>query len=101
VRRHEQRNVHDLTVSIMILFAGVAFAIGTFVLCMYFTRGYGTGLSWHPLMACWLLLLATACTALQIKWTLLAFATKQQGVSPTVFIETNINNLIYVMLNVL
>jgi hypothetical protein len=99
VRRNEQRNLQKLTVSI--LFAGVVFAIGTFVLCMYSTGGYGTTFSWRPLMTCWLLLLATVSTALQIKWTLLAFVTKQQDVSPSVFIETNINNRIYVMLYVL
>jgi hypothetical protein len=81
-----------------ILFAGVVFAIGTFVLCMYSTGGYGTTFSWRPLMACWLLILATVSTALQIKWTLLAFVTKQQDVSPSVFIETNINDRIYVIL---
>jgi len=80
---------------------GVVFAIGTFVLCMYSTGCYGTTFSWRPLMTCWLLLLATASTALQIKWTLLAFVTKQQDVSPSVFIETNINNRIYVMQYVL
>lgn len=99
MRRNEQRNLQKLTVSI--LFAGVVFAIGTFVLCMYSTGGYGTTFSWRPLMTCWLLLLATVSTALQIKWTLLAFVTKQQDVSPSVFIETNINNRIYVMLYVL
>lgn len=52
-------------------------------------------------MTYWLLLLATASTALQIKWTLLAFVTKQQDISPSVFMETNINNRIYVMLYVL
>lgn len=99
MRRNEQRNLHKLTVSI--LFAGVVFAIGTFVLCVYSTGGYGTTFSWRPLMTCWLLLLATVSTALQIKWTLLAFVTKQQDVSPSVFIETNTNNRIYVMLYVL
>jgi hypothetical protein len=54
--------------------------------------------SWRPLMTCWLLLLATVSTALQINWTLLAFVTKHQDVTPSVFIETNINNRIYVML---
>jgi len=96
---HEQRNIHNFTDSIPL--AGVAFSIGTFVLCMYCTGGYGTTFSWRPLMTCWLLLLATVSTALQVKWTLLAFVTKQQDVSPSVFIETNINNRIYVMLYVL
>lgn len=76
---------------------GVAFTIGTFVLCMYSTGGYGTTFSWRPFMTCWLLLLATVSTALQVKWALLAFVTKQQDVSPSVFMETNINNRIYVM----
>jgi len=97
--RHDQRNIHNLTVSILLV--GVIFAIGTFVLCVYSTGGYGTAFSWRPLMTCWLLLLATASTALQIKWTLLAFITKRQDVSPSAFIETNINNRIYVMLYVL
>ncbi|KAI0305270.1 hypothetical protein B0F90DRAFT_1702976 [Multifurca ochricompacta] len=52
-------------------------------------------------MTCWLLLLATASTVLQIRWTLLAFVTQQQNVSPSVFIEENINNWTYVMLNAL
>jgi hypothetical protein len=99
VRLHGQRNKRKLTISI--IFAGVVFAIGIFVLCMYSTGGYGTTFSWRPLMTCWLLLLATVSTALQIKWTLLAFITKQQDVSPSAFIETNINNRIYVMLYVL
>lgn len=84
-----------------IQFAGVVFAIGTFVLCTYFTGGYCTKLIWRPLVTCWLLLLATVSTALQIKWILLAFVTKQQDVSPSVFIEMNINDRIYVMLYVL
>src|SRR6266566_9113566 len=99
VRRHDRRNIHNLTASILL--AGVIFAIGTFVLCMYSTGGYGTTFSWRPLMTCWLLLLATVSTALQIEWTLLAFVTKQQDVSPSVFIETDINNRVYVMLYVL
>lgn len=99
MRRYEQRNIRDLTGSV--IFSGVVFAIGTFVLCMYSTGGYGTAFSWRPLMTCWLLLLATVSTALQIKWTLLAFVTEQPNVSPSVFIETNINNWVYVMLYVL
>ena len=91
--------MRNLTVSIV--FAGVVFAIGTSVLCMYSTGGYGRTFSWRPLMTCWLLLLATVSTALQIKWTLLVFVTKEQDVSPSVFIETNINNRVYVMLYVL
>ena len=97
--RHEQPTIHNLTVCI--LFAGGVFAIGTFVLSMYSSGVYGSWLSWRPIMTCWLLLLATVCTALQIKWTLLAFVTKQQDVSPSVFIETNTNNRFYVMLYVL
>jgi hypothetical protein len=91
--------MYNLTVSIV--FVGVVFAIGTFVLCTYSTGGYGTKFLWRPLMTCWFLLLATVSTALQIKWTLLAFVTKQQDVSPSVFMETNINNRVYVMLYVL
>lgn len=99
MRRYDQRDIHNLTVSILL--AGLIFAIGSSVLCMYSTGGYCTTFSWRPLMTYWLLLLATASTALQIKWTLLAFVTKQQDISPSVFMETNINNRIYVMLYVL
>ena len=99
MRLHEQRNIPNLKISV--IFAGLVLAIGTFVLCIYSTGGYGTTFSWRPLMTCWLLLLATVSTALQIKWTLLAFVTKPQDVSPSVFIETNINDRVYVMLYVL
>lgn len=95
-RSSRETELHNLMVNI--LFAGVVFVIGTFVLSMYFTGGYGTTFPWRPLMACWLLLLATVSTALQIKWTLLAFVTKQQDVSPSVFIEMNIDDRIYVIL---
>ncbi|KAH9991537.1 hypothetical protein BJV77DRAFT_1006734 [Russula vinacea] len=80
---------------------GVVLAICIFVLCMSFSRGSVPRLFWRPLMTCWLLSLATVCTALQIKWTLLAFVTQRQDVSPSVFIEKNNNNRIYVMLYVL
>jgi hypothetical protein len=83
------------------IFVGVVLAICIFVLCMSFSRGSVPRLFWRPLMTCWLLSLATVCTALQIKWTLLAFVTQRQDVSPSVFIEKNNNNRIYVMLYVL
>jgi hypothetical protein len=82
-------------------FVGVVFAICTLVLRMSSSGGYVPRLSWRTLMTCWLLLLATVSTALQIKWTLLAFITQRQDVSPSVFIEQNINDRIYVMLYVL
>ncbi|KAI0289625.1 hypothetical protein BC826DRAFT_1030495 [Russula brevipes] len=79
---------------------GVVFAVCTLVLCTNST-GFVPKLSWHTLMLCWLFLLATVSIALQIKWTLLAFVTQRQDVSPSAFIEGNINDWIYVMLNVL
>ncbi|KAH9038574.1 hypothetical protein EDB85DRAFT_429711 [Lactarius pseudohatsudake] len=63
--------------------------------------GHVPNISWRTFMTFWLLLMATASTALQIKWTLLAFVTQGQNVSPSVFIEENINNWIYVTLNAL
>lgn len=77
-------------------FAGVVFTICTLVLC----ANYASKFSWRTLVTCWLLLLATISTALQIRWSQLAFVTQRQE-SPSEFIEEHVNNWIYVMLNVL
>lgn len=93
---------HIWPLTVVVLFVGIVFAICVFVLIMSSSGGYVTGLAaWRPLLTCWLLILATVSTVLQIRWTLLAFVTQRQDVSPSVFIERNINNPINVMLCVL
>lgn len=77
-------------------FAGIVFTICILVLCANYTPKF----SWRTLVTCWLLLLATISTALQIRWLQLAFVTQRQE-SPSDFIEEHVNNWIYVMLNVL
>lgn len=98
---HHYRNLTFRFLTVDILFVGVVFAICARVLCISFSGGYVPRLVWRPLMTCWFLLLATVSTALQIKWTLLAFVSQRQDVSPSAFIEKNINNPINVMLYVL
>jgi hypothetical protein len=93
--------VEYMVLIVDMLFVGVVLAICMLVLRMSCSGSCVSGLSWRPVMTCWLLLLATVSTALQIKWTLLAFVTQRQDVSPSVFIEQNVNNRIYVMLYVL
>jgi hypothetical protein len=83
-----------------VLFVGVVLVICTLVLSVD-SSGYYPRLAWRTFITCWLLLLATACTILQIKWTLLAFVDQRQNISPSTFMEESINNWIYVMLNVL
>jgi len=86
------------------LLAGIAYGI-VLVICSLVLwaglSGHVPNLTWHTFMTCWLLLLASTSTALQIKWTLLAFVTQQQNVSPSTFIEENVDNWIYVTLNAL
>src|SRR5712691_922406 len=77
-------------------FAGIVFTICILVLC----ANHAPKFSWRTLVTCWLLLLATISTALQIRWLQLAFVTQRQE-SPSDFIEEHVNNWIYVMLNVL
>ena len=81
-------------------FAGIVLIICSIVLWAG-SSGHVPNITWRTFMTCWLFLLATTSTALQIKWTLIAFVTQQQNVSPSVFIEENIDNRIYVMLNTL
>lgn len=84
--------------------AGIAYGI-VVVICSIVlwagSSGHVPTLTWRTIMTCWLLLLASTSTALQIKWTLLAFVTQQEVLSPSIFIEENVNNWIYVMLNAL
>lgn len=86
------------------LLAGIAYGI-VLIICPLVLRAGSSGhfpnLTWRTFMTFWLLLLATASTALQIKWTLLAFVTQQQSVSPSIFIQENISSWIYVTLNAL
>ncbi|KAF8260766.1 hypothetical protein EI94DRAFT_875605 [Lactarius quietus] len=77
---------------------GIVLVICSFVLWAG-SSGHFPTLTWRTVMTCWLLLLASTSTALQIKWTLLAFITQQQNLSPSIFIEENVNNWIYVALN--
>ncbi len=65
------------------------------------SSGHQPNPTWRTLMTCYLILLATTSIALQIKWTLLAFVTQQNNLSPSIFIEENVNNWIYVTLNAL
>ena len=81
------------------LFAGVVVTICTLVLCAR-TRTRTPKLSWRTLVTCWLLMLATLSTALQIKWAELAFVTHRPN-NPSDFIKMHTNNWIYVTLNVL
>lgn len=83
-----------------VLSTGVVFVICTFVLSAG-SPGYFPRLTWRTFITCWLLLLATASTILQIKWTLLAFVVHRPHISPSDFIKENINNWNYVVLNVL
>jgi hypothetical protein len=86
--------------TINVIFVGVVFVICTLVIFAG-SSGYLPTLAWRTVITFWLLLLATASTALQIEWTLLAFINQRQNISPSAFIEENVNNRIYVMLNVL
>ncbi|KAI9444190.1 hypothetical protein H4582DRAFT_1919951 [Lactarius indigo] len=83
------------------LLAGIAYGVVVVICSVVLWAGHVPTISWRTFMTFWLLLMATASTALQIKWTLLAFVTQRQNVSPSVFIEENINNWIYVTLNAL
>ncbi|KAI0252911.1 hypothetical protein BJV78DRAFT_1197592 [Lactifluus subvellereus] len=86
------------------ILSGIAYGV-VFVICMLVlsagSSGYFPRLTWRTFITCWLLLLATASTTLQIKWTLLAFVVHRPYTSPSTFIEEHINNWIYVTLNVL
>jgi|SRR5712671_3133171 len=84
-----------------IFFAGVVFTVSTLALSMGPSELYVPKLSWRILMTCWFLSLATISTALQIKWTLLAFVTRRHDLTPSTFIEENMRNWIYIMLNAL
>ncbi|KAN0129705.1 hypothetical protein V8E53_012525 [Lactarius tabidus] len=83
------------------LLAGIAYGVVLVICSIVLWAGHVPTLTWRTFMTCWLLLLATTSTGLQIKWTLLAFVTQQQDLSPSIFIEENVNNWIYVMLNAL
>src|SRR6266702_639561 len=96
VRFHGLSNSREMThplVGIVLIICSVVLWAGS--------SGHVPNLSWRTFMTCWLLLMATASTALQIKWTLLAFVIQQQDVSPSDFIKENINNWVYVTLNAL
>ncbi|KAH9974798.1 hypothetical protein BGW80DRAFT_1302776 [Lactifluus volemus] len=86
------------------ILSGIAYG-AVFVICTHVLSVGWSGcfprLEWRTCVASWLLLLATTCIALQIRWTLLAFVGQHSNISPSIFIEEHLNNWNYIVLNVL